>query len=85
MITIYGKNNCAYCQKAKQICRDYRLSFTYYPIDDQNEFFLKFMELFPNAKTVPQILWDDKPIGGYNELTVEIENLGLGNYGQGDL
>lgn len=85
MIKIYGKANCSYCQKAKEICQQYKLDFAYYPIDEQPfEFLTEFMELFPNAKTVPQILWDGKPIGGYNELTVEIENLGLGNYGQGD-
>jgi glutaredoxin len=84
MITIYGKNNCTYCQKAKQVCREYKLAFSYYPIDEDDEYFTKFIELFPNAKTVPQILWDDRWIGGYYELTVEIENLGLGNYGQGD-
>jgi glutaredoxin len=84
MIKIYGKNNCTYCQKAKDLCRQYKLNFTYYPIDQNDEFFSQFMELFPNAKTVPQIMWDNKPIGGYNELTAEIENLGLGNYGQGD-
>lgn len=84
MIEIYGRNNCTYCQKAKALCREYRLSFTYYPIDQDGEHFIKFMELFPDAKTVPQIMWDNRYIGGYNELTTEIENLGLGNYGQGD-
>jgi glutaredoxin len=83
MIEIYGKNNCSYCQKAKQVCQEYKLSFTYYTIEDE-KFLTEFMELFPNAKTVPQIMWDGKLIGGYNELTIEIENLGLGNYGQGD-
>jgi glutaredoxin len=83
MIEIYGKNNCSYCQKAKLLCQEYKLSFAYYPIED-DKFLTEFMELFPNAKTVPQIMWDGKLIGGYNELTIEIENLGLGNYGQGD-
>lgn len=84
MISIYGKNNCSYCQKAKDICKQYMLEFTYYSIDEQPELFSKFVEMFPEAKTVPQILWHNEPIGGYTELVSQIENLGLGNYGQGE-
>jgi hypothetical protein len=47
------------------------------------ELYEEFTTKFPNAKTVPQITWDDKPIGGYTELLVQIENLSLGNYGEG--
>lgn len=83
MIKIYGRNNCNYCVKAKDLCRQYDLGYTYFPIDKNDEYFLQFMELFPNAKTVPQIMWDGKYIGGYNELVSEIENSNLGNYGQG--
>jgi glutaredoxin len=35
------------------------------------------------AKTVPQIFWYGKYIGGYNELALEIEN--TRNYGDGNL
>ena len=84
MIEIYGRNNCSYCKKAKELCQEYELTFTYYSIDENPAYFMEFMKLFPNAKTIPQIVWDGKLIGGYNELTIEIENLGLGNYGQGD-
>lgn len=85
-VKIYGTQNCVYCQKAKQLCREMRIGFTYYPIDSvRGELFEEFQTLFPNAKTVPQILWDDQHIGGYNELVTHIENLNLGNYGQGDL
>ena len=85
MITIYGTQNCTYCQKAKWICRQYKLGFVYIPLDQESfpEHREEFKKLFPDAKTVPQILWDGKHIGGYTELVTEIENLGLGNYGQG--
>ena len=82
-IKIYGTQNCKYCQEAKWICRQYRLGFVYIPLDNNEESRLEFKELFPDAKTVPQIIWDGKHIGGYSELVAEIENLGLGNYGQG--
>jgi glutaredoxin len=83
MITIYGKDNCGYCTKAKVLAEKYSLEYEYRDIKDPDN----MLELFlrnPDAKTVPQIFWDDKYIGGYNGFTTEIENLGLGNYGQGE-
>ena len=83
MIVIYGKDNCGYCTKAKALTEKYLLKYEYKDVKDPDN----MLELFsknPDTKTVPQIFWDDKYIGGYNELTTEIENLGLGNYGQGD-
>ena len=86
MIKIYGTANCGYCQKAKQLCREMKLGFVYIPLDQDSfpEHREEFKQLFPEAKTVPQILWDEKHIGGYNELVTEIENLNIGNYGQGE-
>ena len=36
----------------------------------------------PNAKTVPQIWWNDKHIGGFSELAEEIDNT-RGGFGDG--
>lgn len=86
MITIYGTTNCLYCVKAKKLCQDLNLDYLYIPVDtsyEDNKYAKEFKERFPEAKTVPQILWDNKHIGGYTELVAEIENLNLGNYGQG--
>lgn len=82
MVTIYGTANCIYCQKAKQLCEELNLSFVYKPLEEEPHRG-EFKQLFPDAKTVPQILLNGQHIGGYNELTAEIENLNLGNYGQG--
>tara|TARA_A100001011_G_C14037821_1_gene726471 strand:+ start:458 stop:658 length:201 start_codon:yes stop_codon:yes gene_type:complete len=35
----------------------------------------EFTNLVPGAKTYPQILFDGKSIGGFEELTSEIDNL----------
>jgi glutaredoxin len=59
------------------------LSFVYIPVDQDQKYIKEFKERFPEAKTVPQILWDNRHVGGYTELVTEIENLNLGNYGQG--
>ena len=86
MIRIFGTANCVYCQKSKQLCRELKLPFVYTPLDEDSfpEYRTEFKQLFPEARTVPQIRWDDKYIGGYTELLHEIENLNIGNYGQGE-
>lgn len=62
---IYGKNNCSYCVKAKKLLESYGRPYKYINIEnDMDEFFA----IFPEAKTVPQILLDDIIIGGYTEL-----------------
>lgn len=83
MITIYGKNNCSYCVRAKQVCEQHHLEYEYFSVDTAPQLQVEFRKLFPEAKTVPQIMWDGNYVGGYTELTIEIENLGIGNYGQG--
>lgn len=81
MITIYGKDNCLWCQEAKKIAKQYDLEYEYK--NTTNEAYRSEMfERYPEAKTVPQIWWNDRHIGGYNEFIREIENT-LGNYGQG--
>ena len=67
MIEIYGKDNCAYCNMAKQLCESKGLDFVYKSLDvdyKQEEFF----EKFPTARTFPQITMDGEAIGGFNEL-----------------
>jgi glutaredoxin 1 len=82
MIIIYGKPNCSYCEKAVKLCEDHKLKYKYKSVSDPDVGF-ELMELKNDVKTFPQIWWYEKYIGGYNDLIVEIENLELGNYGQG--
>ena len=83
MIIIYGKSNCSFCTKAKNIAEMHNLPYQYHSIDDEqiNE---QMFKLVPNAKTVPQIWWGDRYIGGYDQFAQEIENT-VGNYGHGKL
>lgn len=80
MITIYGHSRCSWCVKAKAVVETYGLKYVWKDTDIQeniNDLKIKF----PNVKSVPQIWWDERHIGGYDQLTSEIENT-LGNYGQ---
>lgn len=81
MIKIYGKPSCAWCVKAKRLAERYNLKYEY--IDVQyTEQFNELKEKLPDAKTVPQIWWDDRHIGGYENFAMEIENT-IGGFGEG--
>ena len=80
MIHIYGKPDCPYCVKAKNLCETYGLTYQYYETgtDITKESLLKE---FPNARTVPQIVVNGTKIGGYNELVSYIEETGYNGTG----
>jgi glutaredoxin len=67
--------------KAKELADQYNLDYVEKNIDtakNLNELLLKM----PDVKTVPQIFWNYKHIGGYTEFANEIENT-IGGYGEG--
>jgi glutaredoxin 3 len=79
MITVYGKSSCFWCTKTKELLDQYKMKYEYYSVDDHDKLF-ELMEKLPNMKTVPQIWWHDRHIGGYSDLLREIENTS-GGYG----
>lgn len=79
MVIIYGTDNCPYCKYAVAMAQSYNLKYEYRNAHDWRE---TFQEQFPNARTVPQIVWDDRHIGGYTEFAEEVENT-IGGYGDG--
>ena len=73
MIEIYGKTQCPFCDKAKQLCERENYTFEYKMLDadfTREELF----EEFPGARTFPQIRIDGTAIGGYTELVAWHEN-----------
>jgi glutaredoxin len=77
MIEIYGKPNCPFCDKAKALCeiRSYKLMGTDYTRED-------LLEMFPGARTVPQIKVNGTSIGGYDQLMKYVEDTGYTGYGE---
>ena len=67
MIIVYTKDNCPYCVKAKALLKGYALEYTETVIgkDISRE---EFLEKFPAARTVPQIIMEGELIGGFEEL-----------------
>jgi len=80
-ITIYSKPNCVFCDKAKSMVKN--LGFEY----EEKMFGKDFStpdELYEavgkQVRTMPQIIIDDKHIGGYNELVEYYADKGLVNF-----
>ena len=66
-IQIYTTRWCGYCVRAKMLLESKGLPFEEINLDDDPHFRRKLLEL-TGGWTVPQILIDDQPIGGYTEL-----------------
>lgn len=70
-IQIYSKDQCPYCdmavRKAESLRDSNKAEFKVFKlgVDFTRE---QLFELFPNAKTFPQIIIDDQSIGGYNQF-----------------
>jgi len=73
MITIYGKESCAYCNMAKTLCEQKGVEYEYLMLKEDYTP-PQFFEKFPSERTFPQIVVEDKNIGGYNELMEYFEN-----------
>ena len=67
MYTIYSKPSCGYCLQAKDLLTMEQLPFEYKQLGTHYSL-QEFMELFPDAKSFPQVFKDGKCIGGYSDL-----------------
>ena len=62
---IYSKTNCVFCDRAKMRLAKHNPKIFMLNQDFTRE---EFFQKFPNARTFPQIIINDKHIGTYNEL-----------------
>jgi glutaredoxin 3 len=66
-VRIYNTRWCAYCIRAKALLDERGIEYDEVFLDDDPAFRQKLFDL-TGAWTVPQILIDERPIGGYAEL-----------------
>ena len=66
-VIVWSKYHCPYCDQAKALLTQKGIPFEERKIGDgyTKE---ELLEAIPTARTVPQILIDDKLIGGFTEL-----------------
>jgi glutaredoxin 3 len=74
-IELYTTAWCGFCIRAKALLEEHGLPYEEIRIDDDPSFRDSLLEL-TGRWTVPQILIDGKPIGGYTELR-ELERRGV--------
>lgn len=75
-VTLYSKPNCQYCEKAKFLLESKGIQYDAIHLDvgqpkiDGVSYISRdnLLQLIPGAKTMPQILVDGIPIGGYTDL-----------------
>ena len=80
-IVIYSKPNCKFCDKSKHLIK--ALGFKYEEKMFGKDFTTPeqlYEAVGKQVRTMPQILIDDKHIGGYNELVEYFADKGLVNF-----
>jgi len=74
-VEIYTKFACPYCVRAKQLLDSKGVPYTEYDITMGGAKRDEMLARVPGAQTVPQILINDTPIGGSDDLRA-LENQG---------
>ena len=69
-IEIYSKDNCPYCDRAKQLLDHKLAKYTMIRVDKEKnpEIFEEMMKRAEGRRTFPQIFINNKPIGGFDDL-----------------
>ena len=67
IIEIYSKEMCPFCDRAKAWFQQHGFTYTEHKLHNEEQM-LAFQQKCPGARTVPQIIIDDKNIGGYDDL-----------------
>ena len=81
-ITVYSKNNCVFCTKAKALLKNLGLEYEEKSLEkDFGSDPSKLIEdIGKNVRTMPQIKIDGELIGGYNQLVEYFNDKGKVNF-----
>ena len=79
-ITIYSKNNCVFCNKAKHLVKSLGLDYTEKKMEEFDSPQAMLEDIGKQVRTMPQIKIDGKLIGGYNQLVEHFADLGKVNF-----
>lgn len=67
MLTIYTKDYCPYCVKAKSLLSSLGATFEEVDVTNDQETLMKIVEK-SRMRTVPQIFLGDECLGGYSDI-----------------
>lgn len=71
-VVVWSKNNCPYCDMAKGLLKMKGVDYEERNITGGSWTKEDLLQANPNARTLPQIFFDDQCIGGYKELSERI-------------
>jgi glutaredoxin 3 len=67
-VTIYTTTYCPYCIRAKQLLKAKNIPYEEVQVNPDDETTWREMEKHSGMKTVPQIFFGDKCIGGFTDM-----------------
>ena len=79
-ITIYSKNNCVYCTKAKNLVKNLGLDYTEKRLEEFESVDKMLEDIGKQVRQMPQIKIDNELIGGYNQLVEYFNEQGKVNF-----
>ena len=79
-ITIYSKNNCVYCNKAKALVNNLGLEYEEKKLESFDSPQAMLEDIGKNVRQMPQIKIDGELIGGYNQLVEYFNEKGKVNF-----
>ena len=79
-VIVYSKPACQFCDKAKALLTQLKIEYTEKVVTKDISLEELFEELGKTVRTIPQIVIDDKHIGGFNELREYFVDKGKINY-----
>jgi len=79
-ITIYSKNNCIYCNKAKALVKNLGLEYEEKKLESFDSPQAMLEDIGKNVRQMPQIKIDGELIGGYNQLVEYFNEKGKVNF-----
>ncbi|MFC4550954.1 MULTISPECIES: thioredoxin-disulfide reductase [Halorussus] len=66
-VEIYTKENCPYCDRAKDLFDEKGIEYETYNVTGDEELFEEMVERADGRKTAPEVFVDDELIGGYDQ------------------
>jgi len=79
-VIVYSKPACQFCDKAKALLTQLKIEYKEKVVTKDISLEELFEELGKTVRTIPQIVIDDKHIGGFNELREYFVDKGKINY-----
>jgi thioredoxin reductase (NADPH) len=74
-VEIYTKENCPYCDKAKDLFDEKGVDYVEYNVTGDDALFDEMVERSEGRKTAPEVFIDDQLVGGWDD-TCELEEAG---------